>query len=510
MLHAVVLRSAVLSRSLFPLIKRWIAMRKAWAGFFWVVVAVVFVSDLAQAATPLNTLSSATGTANFDNGNNGQAWSWDALVNKGLTLSSNGTAAGSQQAVLYVASGGANSSSSTNSYNAEFINSHTGVNSTNYAIYAGATGGSTHNYGVYGFSEGANTADAGVWGAATSTTGVTYGVYGVNASSQGYGGYFNNSNGGYAAAFMGGNVGIGTATPQSLVHAYGGEVQVGSSGASCTAAKGGAVRFSGGTLYYCDGTSTWQAVGGGGGSGTVSSGSAGQVAYYQSTGTTVIGTSTLNIVGGNVGIGTSLPLQQLHVTSGVTADSGGAIGLGYDDATTNVKLLIAANSGHGTYAEIQSYSGAPLVLNPFGNSVGIGNTSPGYTLQVSGSVAGVGAYVNTSDARYKKNIEPLDVGLDAVMRLRPIHFEWKDEVLHPTKDKPRLFDAAMQGRQMGFIAQDIEKVLPSVVVTENNAEKIKGMKSAEIIPVLVKAIQELKADNDKLRGEFEDYKKAHP
>jgi hypothetical protein len=58
----------------------------------------------------------------------------------------------------------------------------------------------------------------------------------------------------------GGNVGVGTATPQSLVHAYGGEVQVGSSGASCTTANNGAVRYSGSTLYFCTGTA-WTAVG---------------------------------------------------------------------------------------------------------------------------------------------------------------------------------------------------------------------------------------------------------
>jgi hypothetical protein len=60
-----------------------------------------------------------------------------------------------------------------------------------------------------------------------------------------------------------GGVGISTTSPQSLLHVYGGEVQVGSSGASCAAANNGAVRFSGTTLYYCTGT-TWTAIGAGG------------------------------------------------------------------------------------------------------------------------------------------------------------------------------------------------------------------------------------------------------
>jgi hypothetical protein len=57
-----------------------------------------------------------------------------------------------------------------------------------------------------------------VWGDAPGNGSVAaYGVYGTNGSATGYAGYFNNSNGGYAAAFMGGKVGIGTATPAALL-----------------------------------------------------------------------------------------------------------------------------------------------------------------------------------------------------------------------------------------------------------------------------------------------------
>ena len=57
-----------------------------------------------------------------------------------------------------------------------------------------------------------------------------------------------------------GNVGIGTANPQSMLHIQAGEVQVGSSGASCAAANAGAIRYSAGTLYFCDNTPTWEAI----------------------------------------------------------------------------------------------------------------------------------------------------------------------------------------------------------------------------------------------------------
>ena len=67
-----------------------------------------------------------------------------------------------------------------------------------------------------------------------------------------------------------GNVGIGTTSPQSELQVAGGEVQVGSSSNSCASVNNGAIRFSGTTLYYCTGT-TWTSIGGGGGSGTVTS-----------------------------------------------------------------------------------------------------------------------------------------------------------------------------------------------------------------------------------------------
>ena len=79
-----------------------------------------------------------------------------------------------------------------------------------------------------------------------------------------------------------GDVGIGTTTPQSLVQAYDGEVQVGSSGASCTTANNGAIRYSSGMLYYCNGTS-WTPLGNGNGP---------TVSAYQSSAQSGISTST--------------------------------------------------------------------------------------------------------------------------------------------------------------------------------------------------------------------------
>lgn len=328
----------------------------------------------------------------------------------------------------------------------------------------------------------------------------------------------------------GSNVGIGTTGPQSLVHAYGGEVQVGSSGASCATANNGAIRFSGAALYYCTGT-TWTSVSGGA-SGSVSSGTAGQVAYYQSTGTTVVGTSTINILANNVGIGTASPAAKLDINTGANTNvvfGRDASFTTYNALSLNGNVTDAGNIGFfaGDSTDPNMYvqatggiyfrtggSSIRAVITSTGN-VGINTLGPTYTLQVNGSVAGASAYVNTSDARYKKNVKSLEFGLNEVMKLKPVSFEWKDEVLLPKKDQAELvsgklgkgvqnpnarsFDPSMQGQQIGLVAQDVEKILPSVVVTENNAEKTKGMKYSELIPVLIKGMQEQQAEIDDLK-----------
>ena len=102
---------------------------------------------------------------------------------------------------------------------------------------------------------------------------VNYVVRNATASSQGTGLLYDN----------GTDVGIGTANPQSLLHIQTGEVQVGSSGAGCASNNGGAIRFNGTTLYYCNG-STWT---------TLSPGGAGGV-LLDAGDTQIIGTSATN------------------------------------------------------------------------------------------------------------------------------------------------------------------------------------------------------------------------
>jgi len=90
-----------------------------------------------------------------------------------------------------------------------------------------------------------------------------------------------------------------------------------------------------------------------------------------------------------------------------------------------------------------------------------------------------------SDARFKENVQDIDVGLGAILALKPRKFDWKDG-----KGKNIKGDR-------GFIAQEFETVFPNLIDEwkDKAPEGEAPYKSVrqDLIPVLVKAIQELTA-----------------
>jgi hypothetical protein len=157
-------------------------------------------------------------------------------------------------------------------------------------------------------------------------------------------------------------------------------------------------------------------------------------------------------------------------------------------------------SGNSAVNAIYFYTGSSyntdtgtlrMVINGSGN-VGIGTSSPSYTLHVNGSVAGTSAYNNLSDARLKKDVVPLVGGLALVNQLQPVRFDWrsKDE-----REVGKDFNLP-SGKQIGFIAQDLRKVLPEAVSTAKGNDAIMSVAESKVVPVLVAAVKELKAAND--------------
>jgi hypothetical protein len=205
---------------------------------------------------------------------------------------------------------------------------------------------------------------------------------------------------------------------------------------------------------------------------------------------------------GGVGINTGAPAAALHLLGNSAPLAGLPAG--------NNGLLLGSN-GTTSYKWIHSYGG-PLVFNSQGNNVGIGITNPSFKLHVNGSVGGVGNYNNVSDARYKTNVQTFSNALDAILSLRGVRFDWKQSAF------PEMKFAA--GRQVGFIAQEVEEVLPELVTTD-----VRGYKSvayANVVPVLVEAVKQqqkqitakerrlhgLETENALLKAELEAVKAA--
>jgi hypothetical protein len=135
---------------------------------------------------------------------------------------------------------------------------------------------------------------------------------------------------------------------------------------------------------------------------------------------------------------------------------------------------------------------AEVMRVDYTGNVGIGTTSPSYTLHVNGSVAGTSAYNNLSDARLKKNVAPLQGGLALLGQLKPVRFDWRTKEERTVGKNLNLTSA----HQVGFIAQDLFKVLPEAVSVADGDEAIMSVAESKIVPVLVSAVRELKTSND--------------
>lgn len=94
-----------------------------------------------------------------------------------------------------------------------------------------------------------------------------------------------------------------------------------------------------------------------------------------------------------------------------------------------------------------------------------------------------GAWTPVSDARAKKNIETISYGLNDILQLNPVKYNMNEEDENTQK-------------HLGFIAQEVKQVIAEAVTIPEDEERLLGLDKTTLIPVLVKAIQELSAKVD--------------
>ena len=173
---------------------------------------------------------------------------------------------------------------------------------------------------------------------------------------------------------------------------------------------------------------------------------------------------------GNVGIGTnaipsnSLPniASTLFIGSqgyGICGDAtvaeagiyigDGSVGARWKITHGNGNMNLHQNNGSGTY----NYRGS------FANSTG--------------------AYSSVSDKRLKKLIEPIQYGLNDVLKFKPVSYLMENQ------------NEDIDKRNLGFIAQDLEYIIPEIVNVPSSSNAVYSLQYTSIIPILIKAIQEL-------------------
>ena len=154
----------------------------------------------------------------------------------------------------------------------------------------------------------------------------------------------------------------------------------------------------------------------------------------------------------------------------------------------------------GAYAGYGNQSANSIALNASGNQLSP-QTSGFFVAPIRSSASGSPNLIyntitselmySASDARLKNNIQPLTSGLDEVMRLQPVSFNFRES----------LESANYNGHNIGFIAQQVKEVIPEAVT--ENPDSLLAINTTTMIPVLVKAIQELKEENQLLSAKIE-------
>ncbi len=210
--------------------------------------------------------------------------------------------------------------------------------------------------------------------------------------------------------------------------------------------------------------------------------------------------SYINKNGGKVGVGTDSPSTMLHLNATTDAE------LKFNQVYANFPLignvLMSSNpvdsDAYGVLM-IGSRGGGHLRID--GNEIMAANNNSATTLYLNanGGTVKVGSANVTSDQRLKHNIHPIKYGLSELRELKPVSYDWKLDLFN------------LPGTQLGFIAQDVQKVLPELVTVEEDTQESRfkdelSLNVNGILPVVVASVQQLDKENRQLKSEVETLK----
>jgi hypothetical protein len=194
------------------------------------------------------------------------------------------------------------------------------------------------------------------------------------------------------------------------------------------------------------------------------------------------------------GIGTSsltgiLNIKQSGAELSIQTDANNVYfeGINRGNTALNVDYGFYARNGNHKFWTGDYYERMRLTND---GELWIGYTSDNgaYPLQVNGQIFATNATIATSDRKFKENIIPLNKGLDIINKLKPVTFNF----INDTENNFSEYE------EVGFIAQDVDRALStetfakSIVKASDDSDPNStiGLATQNLIPILVKAIQE--------------------
>lgn len=204
---------------------------------------------------------------------------------------------------------------------------------------------------------------------------------------------------------------------------------------------------------------------------------------------------------GNVGIGTNSPSAKLNVSGDIHIGDYGSSAQRAFETRTNTNLfsittyptnadgsLISYSWANGGQGPLKFANASSVVLNlTASGNVLIPTLGTGLVYSNNGTLTST----NPSDRRLKDNITDLQYGLNDILKLRPVSYNWKDDKIN-------------QGKQFGFIAQEVQEVMPELVKEFKTEEGNRlGLDKEGIYAALVNAIKEQQAQIKELQKEIE-------
>ena len=229
---------------------------------------------------------------------------------------------------------------------------------------------------------------------------------------------------------------------------------------------------------------------------------------------------------GYVGIGTVTPVYRLHVADqtlaifaeGKGSGSTGVYGSGVERGVSGIgnigvygtSTTSSGNGVHGYASGLGAFAGYFESKSSYGIYATISNES--YAGYFNASIYTTGTYQG-SDKKLKKNIAEFSDALSIIDKLKPRIYEFLTEGKMAEMNLPK-------GKHYGLIAQDLEAVLPNLVketyqygrrsgdttaaskntgVSTENPQTFKAVNYTELIPILIKGLQEEHAEKEALK-----------